>query len=121
MAYLVLADALTRAKERSGATSADDLFLTELLTLSAGVDADGITHYRPFYVAANWLSQNLSGQALKSADGVVFSGQATPIASLLALQSGYDSAQGLTVPAGFEAIPPAKTRSTRSSYTAIRP
>ena len=105
MTYLVQPDALARAKERSGATDADDDYLNELLTLSAGVDADQATHYRPFYCAAKWIEQNRTEQTLSEASGTKFTGLQKPIDSLLALQRAYDQAQGLTVPDGFEAIP----------------
>lgn len=101
--YDTLESALARAKERSGATTADDAYLTEVLTLSAGKNPADQTIYRPFYAAAKWLEQNRSGQALSEASGVKFTGLATPIASLLLLQASMDQALGLTVPAGFEA------------------
>jgi hypothetical protein len=119
VAYLVLADALARAKERSGATSIDDGYLTELLTLSAGVDGASQTHYRPFYCAAKWLEQNRPAQTLKKAkDGVEFTGLATPIASLFALQLAYDASQQLTVPPGFEVV--AETTGTASTTNTQR-
>lgn len=102
--YTVLAEALARAKERSGAADTDNAYLTEILTLSAGTAA-GTTYYRPFYCAAKWLEQNLSAQTLKKArEGVEFTGLAKPIESLLALQAAYDKALGLTIPEGFEAV-----------------
>lgn len=102
--YTTLSGALSRAKERSGATSTDDAYLTELLNLSAGKDGSDVTHYRPFFVAAKYLEQNRGQQALKKAkDGIEFTGLAKPIESLLALQASYDQGQGLTIPAGFEA------------------
>lgn len=104
MTYLVLVDSLARAKERAGTSSGDE-YLTELLTLSAGTDGDGITHYRPFYCAAKYLEQSRADQSLESADGATFTGQKVPIASLLNLQLAYDKANGLTIPEGFEAIP----------------
>lgn len=102
MQYLDLAAALSRAKERAALSgSENDALLTELLTISAGVDPQGVTHYRPFYVAATFLAQNQSAQTLSSADGVQFTGLAKPIASLLQLQAGYDVSQKLTIPPGF--------------------
>lgn len=132
--YTNLVDALARAKERSGATTADDAYLTELLTLSSGKDASQVVHYRPFYCAAKWLEQNRGQQLLKKAkDGIEFTGLAKPIESLLALQAAYDSGQGLTVPVGFEAasldclqcaaVAPVSMRrfGTRSQATRIQP
>jgi hypothetical protein len=100
--YTVKADALTRAKERSGATAVDEVFLNELLDLSAGA-VSGTTHYRPYYCAAKWIQQNRPQQTLSEADGAKFTGLAVPIESLLDLQYAYDTANRLTVPQGFEA------------------
>jgi hypothetical protein len=106
MAFLTLQPALDRARERSQAASSDDAYLTELLELSAGEAADGTTvHYRPYYVAAKFLEQNLARQQISAADGATFTLLKKPIESLLDLQSAYDRAQGLSVPAGFEAVP----------------
>jgi len=101
--YTDLAGALERAKERSGATAADNAFLTELLQMSAGKDVSNVTHFRPFIVAARYLEQSQSIQALSSASGVQFTNMVRPIASLLALQAAYDASQGLIVPDGFAA------------------
>ncbi|MEL7314823.1 MAG: hypothetical protein AAFN08_07720 [Cyanobacteria bacterium J06559_3] len=128
--YLLITDALARAKERSGASAADDAYLTELLTMSAGVDTETVTHYRPFYVAAKWLEQNQTAQTLTEADGAKFTGLAKPIESLLALQASYDSANDLSVPTGFEAAAldcvkcdgvAARRRGTRSFIPSVRP
>ena len=132
MTYLLITDALARAKERSGASALDDAYLTELLAMSAGVDAEAITHYRPFYVAAKWIEQNQDAQTLTEADGAKFTGLAKPIESLLALQAAYDRANELTVPKGFEAaaldcvkcdgVSSTRTRrGTRSFAPSLRP
>ena len=124
MSYTDLAAALSRAKERSGATAANDEFLTEILNLSAGKDAAGATHYRPMYVAADFLEQNRALQALDEAKGVKFTRQATTIASLRKLQASIDAALGLTVPPGFEALPSAaasRRYASRSLPTQVRP
>lgn len=105
MAFLTLGPALDRARERSQAASSDDAYLTELLELSASKAADAATHYRPYYVAAKFLEQNLARQQISAADGATFTLLKKPIESLLDLQSAYDRAQGLSVPAGFEAVP----------------
>ena len=102
--YLDQAAALARAKERSGATDADDAYLNELLVMSAGT-VDSVTHYRPFYCAAKWIEQNRPAQTLSEANGTKFTGLVTPIDSLLQLQRSYDEAKALSVPNGFEAIP----------------
>lgn len=103
--YVTLADALLRAKERSGATAIDDIYLTELLEMSAGIDPEFRTHFRPFFVSAKFLEQNLSKQALKEADGAKFTGLAKPIESLLQLQRAYDQAHDLVIPTAFQALP----------------
>ena len=120
MTYLVQPDALARAKERSGATDADDEYLNELLTLSAGVDADQVTHYRPFYCAAKWIEQNRPAQTLsEAAGGTKFTGLQKPIDSLLALQRAYDQAQDLDVPDGFEALPSDCDRCDQTGPTSL--
>lgn len=103
--YTDLADALARAKERcqGKATTADDAWLTELLQMSAGT-SEGVTHYRPYLAAARLLEQKQSAQTVAEADGAKFTGLAKPIASLLQLQYAYDLANGLEIPAGFEAV-----------------
>lgn len=122
MSYTNLAAALARAKERSGATSADDAYLTELLQLSAGADATGATHYRCFYVAAKWLEQNRAQQTLSEAKGgTKFTGLAKPIASLMQLQMAYDTAQGLTIPKGMEAVQLGLPRLMRFQGTQSQP
>ncbi|MEM7771968.1 MAG: hypothetical protein AAF327_15840 [Cyanobacteria bacterium P01_A01_bin.37] len=120
--YLLIADALTRTKERSGATDGDDTLLTELLNQAAGT-VGGVTHYRPFYVAARFIEQNTGVQTLSEAKGVKFTGQWRVIASLMSTQAAYDSANGLTVPTGYEAqVTSALPRySSRSSVTVSRP
>jgi len=106
MIYTDLTQSLNRAKERSGATINDEVYLTELLNLSAGIDTIGVKHFRPFYVAAKFIEQNQSIHTLKEADAVVFTGLPIPIASLLALQAAYDAANSLIIPPGMEAITP---------------
>jgi hypothetical protein len=112
--YLDIDDALARAKERSQgqATTADDEWLEELLGMSAGATAavPPVTHYRPYYCAAKLLEQKQSAQLLSEADGAKFTGLAKPIASLLALQAAYDSANALVIPLGFEALLPEPAR-----------
>lgn len=103
--YLSINSALVRAKERcqGKATSADDPWLREMLNMSAGKVGE-VPHYRPYYCAAKLLEQKQSAQTISEADGAKFTGLAKPIASLLNLQSAYDQANGVEVPAGFEAV-----------------
>lgn len=110
--YPTIEAALERAQERAGTT--EEEFLTEILTLSAGVDPQGDTQYRPFYAAAKFLEQNRSAQTLAQAGDVKFTGLSKPIESLLGLQAAMDSALGLIVPPGFEAIPPDTSQSANS-------
>jgi hypothetical protein len=110
MLYRDLNEALVRAKERSGNPSGADSFMTDLLYASAGKGrVDQGTCYRPFYVAAKWLEQDLSSQELSEASGAKFTGLKTPIRSLLDIQYGLD--QDLIVPKGFE-IPNPNRRTT---------
>lgn len=105
MDFTDLSAALSRAKERAGATSTADSFLAEFLDLSSALDAAGVRHYRPYIAAARWLEQDLGGQRLKRAkDGIEFTGLVTPIASLMVMQAAYDVLKGLIVPPGFEAV-----------------
>ena len=120
MTYLDQAAALARAKERSGATDADETFLNELLTLSKGADANQVTHYRPFYCAAKWIEQNRPQQTLsEAAGGTKFTGLQKPIDSLLALQRAYDQANKLEVPEGFEATPSDCDRCDQTGPTSL--
>lgn len=84
-----------------------DAHITNQLVISAGTDPASSTMYRPYYVAAKFLEQLRSQQALsKAEDGVTFTGLAKPIESLLGLQAALDKSMDLTVPEGFEAILP---------------
>lgn len=125
MPYSDLSAALARAKERSGARASDDAYLTEILNISAGVDPQEVTQFRPYFVAAKFLEQNRSAQTLaKAKGGVEFTGLAKPIASLMALQASIDQALDLAIPAGFEAIAQSVSlprQGTRSLSTQARP
>jgi hypothetical protein len=124
MSYTDLAAALARAKERSGATAANDEFLTEILNLSAGKDAAGATHYRPMYVAADFLEQNRALQALDEAKGVKFTRQGHDDRQPAKAASLDRCRARLTVPPGFEALPSAASSrryASRSLPTQVRP
>ena len=84
--------------------AADDDFLNNILTVSAGVNPSGVTVFRVYYSAAKYLQQIRSQHILSEADGAKFTGLAVPIASLLDLQSSEDAAFGLIVPIGFEVV-----------------
>lgn len=90
--YTTLDSALTRAKERSMAKAADEPYLSELLLISFGIHRQtNEVVYRPFYVAAKYLEQSRRDQTFSEADGAKFTGQKTPIRSLLDLQEALDA------------------------------
>lgn len=122
IAYTNLNDALARTIERTGgyAAETDAPLLSELLQLSAATDANGTIHYRVFLVAALFLEQCPAVQTLLQAeDGVKFSQLVTTIASLRSLQSGVDAANGLAVPAGFEAATNDKKARSPKSFSSV--
>lgn len=121
MPYIVLAAALTRTKERCQAEASDDVFLTELLEMSAGKDAAGTVHFRPFFVAAKFLEQNPDLRDLSEGDGAKFTLAQPRIESLLNLQHQYDVANGLDVPPGMSAIATNAVIKTRAIATASLP
>jgi hypothetical protein len=112
MVYTDLAACLNEVKTNPatrGLIAADyDDYLTNQLTISAGLNATAETVYRPYFVAAKFLEQLRAKQEISEAKGVKFSGLALPIESLLTLQASLDRAMGasmgLIVPAGFEAV-----------------
>lgn len=127
--YTVKADCLNEVKTNpavrgliSGTTY--DAYLNNQLDITAGTK-DSITYYRPYYVAAKFLEQLRSQQAIAEADGAKFTLLEKPIASLLALQASLDESLGLSVPPGFEAIALSMTQplrfSTRSYPSQSRP
>lgn len=99
--YLLLNEGLARARERCQAEPTANAYLTELLTMSAGT-VGGVTHYRPFWVAARYLSQNPDIRDLSRAEGeAVFTLAQPRIDDLMAQQAAYDSAFNLTIPPGM--------------------
>jgi hypothetical protein len=112
MVYTDLAACLNEVKTNPatrGLIAAEyDDYLTNQLTISAGLNATAETIYRPYFVAAKFLEQLRAKQEIKEAKGVKFSGLALPIESLLAQQASLDQAlaqsTGLIIPAGFEAV-----------------
>lgn len=103
---LTLAQAIAKVQTLADAPSDIDVeFITDLLELSAGIDPKGLLVYRFYYVAARRLQTNLEIQALSQAEqGVKFTGQVTPIQTLLNLQLGIDLSIPLIVPPGFTAV-----------------
>jgi hypothetical protein len=102
--YLTLDSALDRAKERcQREDSANDEYLEELLVMSAG-QVGGITHYRPFWVAARFIAQDPDIRDISEASGEAKFTLAQPrIDELMASQAAYDLAYELTVPSGMQA------------------
>ena len=98
--------AVERAKERAGIKdeSQDDTIL-EMLQDSKGMTEDHPMVYRPYYVAAKILEQDISKQQLAEAGDVKFTGLVTTINSLMGLQASIDQALGLIIPPYFAAIP----------------
>ncbi len=72
----------------------------EMLIYSAGTK-DGVIYYRPWYVAALLLSQDLTANNLLEADGVKFQSKEGIVKSFIATQRSLDLSLGLTLPPGF--------------------
>jgi hypothetical protein len=132
--YTDLAACLLEVKNNpatKGLIKADfDSYLTNQLQVSAGKNPAQETIFRPYFVASRFLEQLRSQQQISKADGAEFTGLALPIASLLNQQAALDTALGLTVPPGFEAVPiggegsssgGSRRFGTRSQTTQIRP
>lgn len=102
--YLTLDAALDRAKERCQRENSDnDEYLEELLVMSAGA-VEGVTHYRPFFVAARFIAQDPDIRDIVEASGEAKFTLAQPrIDELMGLQAAYDLAYKLTVPPGMQA------------------
>jgi len=123
--YLNQTWALIRTKDRAGIettdTSVNDVIL-EYLDDTAGTrpnDVGGVdTIYRPYYVAAKMLEQDGS-QALSKAGDVQFTGMATPIASLYALQDSIDKALGTIVPSAMQVMQQPKMKEPGAKTFAV--
>jgi hypothetical protein len=112
--YIDIDASLERAKNRSGIVddSQDEMILDVLGSTSGSKES--VVHYRPYYVAALLLEQDLARQSLSKAGDVEFTNLTTVIASLRSLQNSLDISLGLTVPPGLEAvINPLETNSYR--------
>ena len=124
MAYSDLGEAIAAVKAlpavRSLPVTADDAFLNALLVASAGkapasgasegeiTYPAGTTIYRHYYVGARFLEVLRSQHVLSQAGQNKFTGLAKPIAALMQLQQAMDTALGLIVPDGYEAVPAAE-------------
>jgi|SRR5579885_2916002 len=121
MAYTDATAMLAMVRSLTNITSAvvNDALVNLYLEDSAGVDPNGITTYRPYFVASFLIRTNRSDQAFLSADGATFQnltitepkGTAQTLFNLPALVQGYmeqqqrlDRSLQLTVPDGFAAI-----------------
>jgi hypothetical protein len=81
-------------------TSGNKGYLDALLEATALENSSGVTHYRPYEVAALVLEQQLQSQQLSKADDVEFTGYRTPIDSFNKLQYDLDLKLGLKEPEG---------------------
>lgn len=108
MPYLDKTEALVRSRERAASAGPEaEAFMGEFLDLAARKDLAGNIHFPVFLCAAVWLEQSPKFQMLKKAeDGIEFDQMTVAIASLRALQSAYDAANMLMIPAGMEATSP---------------
>jgi hypothetical protein len=102
--YDNLPKALTKVKRLIQAeNNSRDADIEDLLELSAGKDSSGVTHYRPWFVAARMVQQDPDIQSISEADKVVFTGWLPTIRSWLEDQMGYDASLALTIPPGYSA------------------
>lgn len=103
--YPTADSAWTRILERGWGVALDESYARELLAQSVGADVLLALHFRPWYVGAKLIEQNISTQQITEAEGVKFTRLQPVIDSLLQSQRQYDEANALTIPTGFEAIP----------------
>lgn len=75
-------------------------YVQEMLGYSAGTK-DGVTFYRPWYVAAALLAQDIKANNLIKAGDVQFLSKEGIIKALIATQRSLDISLGLTLPLGF--------------------
>ena len=107
--FLIIEDARTRAIERSQTHQDDAIAITyidELLELSSAPDPQETMHYRPYWVAAQIITQDPEVQdVIKVDQEAEFTDASVRIASLLALQQAYDEKYELAIADAFEAVP----------------
>ena len=77
--------------------------INQSLEDSSALNAEGLQHYRPYYVSARQLQRNRDDQFLTKADGAEFSNLTIMIQSLLEEQLALDTKLGLIVPDGYGA------------------
>lgn len=104
--YKDLAQCLVITKQKCDVTTTTfDAMITGMLEDSAGLHVSTLSFvYRPYFVAANIISQSTDYQNLKKAGSVEFTGMTKAIESLLQYQNGLDKAFLLSVPLGMEAL-----------------
>lgn len=120
--YKDLAQCLVITKTKCDITnSVADAMITGMLEDSSGGTSDSTVVYRPYFVAANIISQSTDYQNLKKAGSVEFTGMATAINSLLQYQNALDTSFGLIVPVGMEAISLLEAASEDSYYSYYTP
>lgn len=120
--FLDLALSLERVKERSGiSTPLQDGYIEELLNLSAGSTGEHSQVFRPYYVAAFILEQDVSRQQLAKAGDVQFTQFVTVINSLRSLQASFDVAYSLILPPGMAILSlDVNSHSSPSATTTLR-
>lgn len=91
---------LTLALQLSSASESYQDQAEILMDVSAAL-LEFVVYYRPYYVAANLLEQQLKFQRIKSADGVTFNDVMVTINSFYRLQSSIDLAKGWVFPGGM--------------------
>ena len=87
----------------TGITDSNKLEIMEQNLIDSAALKNGITYYRPYYVAARHIQRNRLDQAIKSADGATFTNLETMVRSFLEEQLALDLANDWTVPDGFSA------------------
>lgn len=120
--FLNMSLAVERVKERSNiSTPLQDAYIEELLNLSAGRTGEHSQVFRPYYVAAFILEQDVSRQQLTKAGDVQFTQFVTVIQSLRSLQSSFDVAYSLILPPGMAILSlDVNTHSSPSATTTLR-
>jgi hypothetical protein len=83
--------------------SQKDFYINVLLETFSGL-AGLVRHYRPWYVAAQLLSQDIDQQSISRYDVTEFTNLESLIQSLYQTQYAYDLANNLVLPDGTSAL-----------------
>lgn len=114
-----------RLLNKDNADSSLKELVQELLQYAAG-NQNTVPIYRPWYVAATVLSQDIVANNLTEAEGVKFKDKTAIVNSFMATQRSLDLSLNLEIPLGFSAdafllqqsgVPVQKKRSYGSSST----